>query len=163
MNYRLPHLFLRTLIFFHPLLTSANTLEVQPSTLSDQKVIYAEFGLFNAEPSNNLVFQPTNKIPLIPNQGYGWIIKLHTTKPTIKWREEFTLPLEPKTWGTPELLGVRSISSDSRTSTTVREVSPDDGVIFNAWEVAPGDPIGHYTIRVFIENTLIKTFEFDVQ
>ncbi|SFN66513.1 hypothetical protein SAMN05660284_02008 [Formivibrio citricus] len=88
---------------------------------------------------------------------------LRTDKPKIKWREEFTLPAKPDTWGNPEPLGTRSVSTDGRVSITEREVSPERGIIFNSWAVAPGDPKGRYVIRVFIEGVLASVFEFDVQ
>ena len=127
------------------------------------EVIRAGFGLFNPPNSGKPIFVPAKVVPLIPNQGYGWVILLRTDKPKIKWREEFTLPAKPNTWGDPESVGSRSVSTDGRVSTTEREVSPDRGMIFNTWAVAPGDPKGRYVIRVFIEGSLAAVFEFDVQ
>jgi hypothetical protein len=46
---------------------------------------------------------------------------------------------------------------------TEREVAPDQGLIFNTWSVAAGDPAGKYVIRVFVEGALAKTFEFEVR
>lgn len=127
------------------------------------EVIRAGFGLFNPPNSGKPIFVPAKVVPLIPNQGYGWVILLRTDKHKIKWREEFTLPAKPNTWGAPESVGSRSVSTDGRVSTTEREVSPDQGMIFNTWAVAPGDPKGRYVIRVFIEGSLAAVFEFDVQ
>ena len=129
---------------------------------SGHEVIRAEFGIFNQANSGKPAFVPATVVPFTPNQGYGWIMLLRTTKPKIKWREEFTLPVKPNTWGDPEPLGTRSVSTDGRTSVTEREVSPDRGLIFNTWAVAPGDPRGRYVIRVFVEGSLAKVFEFDV-
>ncbi|WP_146076095.1 hypothetical protein [Caldimonas caldifontis] len=130
---------------------------------SGYEVVRAEFGIFNQPNSGKPAFVPATVVPLTPNQGYGWIMLLRTTKPKIRWREEFTLPAKPNTWGDPEPLGTRSVSTDGRTSVTEREVSPDRGLIFNTWAVAPGDPKGRYVIRVFVEGSLVKVFEFDVQ
>lgn len=130
---------------------------------SNYEIVRAEFGIFNQANSGKPTFAPTTTVPLTPNQGYGWIMVLRTTKPKIKWREEFTLPVKPDTWGDPEPLGTRSVSTDGRTSVTEREVSPERGLIFNMWTVAPGDPKGRYVIRVFVEGSLAKVFEFDVQ
>ena len=130
---------------------------------SGYEVVRAEFGIFNQPNSGKPAFVPATVVPLTPNQGYGWIMLLRTTKPKIRWREEFTLPVKPNTWGDPEPLGTRSVSTDGRTSVTEREVSPDRGLIFNTWAVAPGDPKGRYVIRIFVEGSLVKVFEFDVQ
>lgn len=133
------------------------------SVSSAYEVVRADFGLFNPPESGRPTFVPANVVPLTPNQGYGWIMLLRTDKPKIKWREEFTLPAKPATWGGPEPLGSRSVSTDDRVSITEREVPTDRGIIFNSWAVAPGDPKGRYVIRVFIEGSLAKVFEFDVQ
>ena len=144
--------------------TAFAAISEQPAaTVASVEVIRADFGLINPPISDKPTFIPSKMVPLIPNQGYGWFILLRTTKPKIKWREEFTLPVKPISWGNPESLGSRSVSTDGRVSVTEREVSPDGGVIFNAWAVAPGDPKGRYVIRVFIEGSLAKVFEFDVQ
>lgn len=127
------------------------------------EIIRAEFGVFNQEDSSKPAFVQAAVIPLTPNQNYGWIMLLRTAKLKVKWREEFTLPEKPDTWGDPATLGNRSVSPDGRTSITEREVSPDQGLIYNIWTVAPGDPKGRYLIKVFIEDSLAKLFEFDVQ
>jgi len=126
-------------------------------------VISGEFGLFNLSDPSQLSFVPTASVPLVPGQAYGWVIRVRTDKAKIKWKEEFTLPVKPETWGNDESVGTRSVSNDGRTSVTEREVSPDRGLIFNSWSVAPGDPKGHYSIRVFIDGNLAKVFKFDVK
>ena len=133
------------------------------STSNAYEVVRADFGLFNPPESGRPLFVPAKVVPLTPNQGYGWIMLLRTDKPKIKWREEFALPVKPDTWGDPEPLGSRSVSTDGRVSITEREVSPDRGIILNSWAVAPGDPKGRYVIRVFVEGSLARVFEFDVQ
>lgn len=144
-----------------PTIASAST---QTDAISNSyEVVRADFGLFNPPESGKPLFVPTKMVPLTPNQVYGWIMLLRTDKSKIKWREEFTLPVKPDTWGDPEPLGSRSVSTDGRISITEREVSPDRGLIFNSWAVAPGDPKGRYVIRVFVDGSLARVFEFDVQ
>ena len=36
-------------------------------------------------------------------------------------------------------------------------------MIFNFWQVSPGDPKGRYTMRVMLEGMLVSSFEFDVE
>lgn len=126
-------------------------------------VISGNFGLLNLSDPSKPSFVPSTSVPFVPDQAYGWIIRIRTDKAKIKWREEFTLPVKPSTWGAVEQIGTRSISNDGRTSVTEREVSTDRGLIFNSWSVAPGDPKGKYVIRVFVEGSLAKTFDFEVK
>jgi hypothetical protein len=123
------------------------------------QIVRAEFGLFNPSASGDLVFMPSKTVPLVVQQAYGWRILLKTNKAKIKWREEFTLPVAPVTWGDAENL----VSKNRRVSVMEREVPPVDGVIFNAWTVAAGDPKGHHLMRVLIDNQYEQVFEFDVQ
>ncbi len=133
------------------------------SSTNGYEVISADFGVFNQPSSGKPAFVATTVVPLIPDQGYGWIVHLRTEKSKIRWREEFVLPVKPDTWGEQEPIGTRSVSTDGRISITERVVSPDRGLIFNAWSVAPGDPKGKYLIRVFVEGALVKAFEFEVK
>jgi hypothetical protein len=66
------------------------------------------------------------------------------------------------TWGDAEAQGLHTISKDGRVSVMEREVTPDDGLIFNSWSVAAGDPQGRHKIRVLIDNRYERFFEFDV-
>ena len=141
----------------------ATTTELPFNKPSGTQVLRAEFGLFNLSQSGKPPFVPAKVVPLKPNQSYGWLIQLRTDKPKIRWKEEFTLPAKPNTWGDPEPIGARTVSSDGRVSVTEREVAPDRGTIFNVWTVAPGDPKGRYRIRVYVEGSLAQEFEFDVQ
>lgn len=152
---------LLTLVFCGQIIASpSNEAAV---TSSAYEVIQADFGLFYPPESGKPQFVPAKVVPLIPNQGYGWVMLLRTDKPKIKWREEFTLPEKPDTWGDPESLGTRSVSIDGRVSITEREVSSDRGIISNFWAVVPGDPAGRYIIRVFVDDALAGVFGFDVQ
>jgi hypothetical protein len=132
-------------------------------TIPEDRIISAEFGLFNPPDSGKEPFVATRMVPLTENQGYGWVILLETRKPKIRWREEFTLPSAPSTWGNAVSDGSHVVCSDGRVSVLEREVEPEQGLISNSWTVAPGDPKGRYVIRVIIEGTLERVFEFDVQ
>lgn len=122
------------------------------------EIIRAEFGIFQ-----NGDFIPTNQVPLVIGQTYGWRIKLITNKTTVKWREQFILPSAPKDWGVNKIQGKNEISTDRRVSITELEVNPINGVISNAWSVVKGDPEGHYMIRVTVDNQPEQVFVFDVK
>lgn len=128
------------------------------------EIVRAEFGLFDVSQHGERAFVPTTAVPYREDQKYGWIVYLRTTKPKIKWREEFTLPASPVTWGVDDVPGRNSISADRRTSITENEEEPGPlGVILNVWQVEPGDPRGRYVIRLIIEDRLERTFEFEVE
>jgi hypothetical protein len=127
------------------------------------EIVSAEFGLFKPAASGQMAFVPASVVPNTPNQNYGWKIALRTDKPTVKWQEEFTLPVKPPSWGVPETLGTRTISADGKTAVTIREVSPEQGVISNSWTVLSGDPKGSYVMKVSVEGVPVKTFAFTVQ
>ncbi len=132
------------------------------SMAADIEILRTDFGLVNPPESGKPAFISTKEVPMIENQGYGWIIHLQTKKPKIRWREEFTLPAAPTTWGDREAQK-HSISEDKKVSVLEREVEPEDGLIFNFWSIAAGDPKGRYVIRVIIEDTLERVFEFEVK
>lgn len=127
------------------------------------EVIKSEFGLFNQTSDGKGEFIPTREVPLVANQGYGWVVALRTDKTTLRWREEFQLPVRPDSWGPPDTVGQRRISVDGRTAITEHRVTPRNGMIFNTWAVAPGDPPGRYRIRVYVENRLVESFDFQVK
>lgn len=135
----------------------------QSLAVANIKVVRAYFGLFDTNSSGKLSFKKSNRIPLVAGQLYGWIIVLKSDKSTVRLREEFRLPLAPKTWGKENTEENNTVSPDGKLHITEREVDVSKGVITNAWGVAPGDPDGTYVIRVFIEDQLLATFEFDVQ
>ena len=111
------------------------------------EVVSAEFGLFNALETGRPPFIATPLVPLVVDQSYGWVIVLRTSAKTVRWREEF----------------IRAMSDEGRPTITEREVTLHNGVIFNSWSVAAGDPTGTYRVRVSIEGRLVRTFEFRVE
>ena len=121
----------------------------------------AAFGLLEQAPDGRVNFKPTKTVPLMPNQSFGWIIGVTTTKPTVKWREEFIVPEAPETWGPVE--GKHELSADRKVSILEREVMPERGFVFNSWTIAPGDPKGRHVIKVTIEDAPPVVFEFDVE
>jgi len=159
-------------VAFVSIIDASSTFAIeQPKSISlgtnnsttDTQIISAEFGLINNPNSENPEFVPTKNVPLVENQEYGWVIRLKTNKPTVKWREELILPEAPAIWDSSEIKGKFTLSEDRKTSIIEREVTPNQGLIINSWLIAPGDPKGKYIIHVFIENLMVKTFEFDVE
>ena len=141
----------------------ASANETKGREASSVEVVRAAFGLFNPAGGGQPQFVPAKVVPLVVNQAYGWVMVIKTSAQTVRWREEFTLPAEPATWGGAEPIGTRSMSDDRRTTVTEREVTPQNGIIFNSWAVAPGDPAGTYRMRISIDGHLVRTFEFEVK
>ena len=127
------------------------------------QIVRSELVLVHGLESNEPRFEATKKVPHKPGQSFGWVIELQTQKPKVKWREEFTLPTPPRTWGPTEKQDKRRISEDQKVSVIEREVELERGLIFNFWTIAEGDPAGRYVIRVFVEGVQAATFEFDVE
>ena len=125
------------------------------------QIEYHAFGVFDRTPDGRVDFRPSKIVPLKPNQEFGWIIGVTTTKPTVKWREEFTLPAPPESWGPVE--GKHEISADRKVSILEREVTPERGFVSNGWTIGPGDPKGRHVIKVTVEDAAPVVFEFDLE
>jgi S1-C subfamily serine protease len=133
-------------------------------SISDVEIVRADFGLFGEIPSGDPAFQASRSVPLKEDQGYGWFIELKTSKPKIKWREEFVMPIPPATMEAQGSTVKYSLSEDGLTVTTEQEeIVPDSGLIYNIWGIAAGDPKGHHIIRVYVEDKLVRTFEFEAE
>jgi hypothetical protein len=140
-----------------PAAPPAPVARAQPSVQIEQ----AAFGLFDRTPDGRIGFRPAKTVPLTPDQPFGWVIGLTTAKSTVKWREEFTVPYPPATWGPVD--GKHELSADRKVSILEREVTPERGFVFNSWTIAPGDPRGRHVIKVTIEDAPPVVFEFDVE
>jgi len=107
----------------------------------------------------------TTLVPHMPRKScYGWGIKVSTADTLIKFREEFTLPAEPKFWsGENNEFATNRIINKRRTSITNEFSKPDKGWVKKVWCVVKGDPEGKYSIKVFFNDQFIKNFDFEVR
>jgi hypothetical protein len=53
-------------------------------------------------------------------------------------------------------------SADRKTMSLDVTLTVYNGTVSKSWDVAKGDPPGHYLISAFIENSAPVQFEFDV-
>jgi len=127
------------------------------------EVVHAEFGLFNDPESGKPTFVPAGIVPDVPDQAYGWVVTFNAPGVRVHWKEEFTLPAAPATWGKSHDGATQRVSPDRRTSVKEADATLPLGVLSNSWTVAPGDPRGNYVIRLFIDGKLVRTFEFEVR
>jgi hypothetical protein len=130
---------------------------------ADVEVVAAQFGVFGADPSGRRTLYETDKFPGLVAAPFGWFIVFKTDKPTVVWREEFELPVEPPTWGPGEALGIFQVSPDRKTAVTERIIPTKLGFIANEWRYASGDPVGAHKMRVYIDGQLIREFSFDIE
>src|SRR5512133_3519633 len=131
-----------------PIVTALLLAAITAAQAGDMvEVTSAQFGIFCQSETGAVSFMPSSTVPLVVGQGYGWIINLKTDKRTVHWREEFTLPSAPTSWGTPNEEFQPSISPDRKVSVLEQDASLEQAsLIFNTWAVAPGDPKGRYKI-----------------
>ena len=133
-------------------------------SIRDIEIIRSDFGLFGAIPSGDPAFQSSRIVPMNQNQAYGWFMELRTSKSKIKWREEMVLPAPLKTLDIIGSSSQHSISEDGLTVTTKQEeLVSDSGLIYHRWWVDAGDPMGHYIVRIYMEDKLVRTFEFEAE
>lgn len=144
------------------LLVPASVAKENTDGMPQVEILSAEFGIEYDTRPHPPVFIPTRQVPLIENVGYGWEIRIRTSRKTIRWREELTLPRAPLSWGEQEVR--TQVSDDRRIAVTEQEETvPDDGMLRHRWYVVPGDPRGDYTIRVILDNERDRTFRFTVR
>jgi hypothetical protein len=121
----------------------------------------AVFGLFKLAPNNDVLdFKASNTVPLVVDQNYGWILKLNQLNGKVRVLERMTLPEAPKTWGVGG--HAHGTSADRKTMSLDVTLTVYNGTVSKSWDVAKGDPPGHYLISAFIENSAPVQFEFDV-
>jgi hypothetical protein len=118
------------------------------------------FGIIEKDAQGKESFVKTDRVPLQEGQAYGWMIRLARPAAKVKWKEVFTLPAAPETWGTLDQGASLNVSPDRKVFVTEKEEPPREGIISNFWSVAPGDPPGPHVIRVYINDVLVETFHF---
>lgn len=154
-RYRLWILYFLLFLYFNPVLAAIPDKTEEPLSVG-------VFGIIVQDQQGNGKFQPANVVPFVEGQSYGWIIKLSPEFTKVKWKEVFELPASPDTWGTGKAGKGQKISEDRKVSITEKEVSVEGGHIQNFWSIAPGDPLGDYVIRVYVNDLLLETFHFKV-
>lgn len=107
----------------------------------------------------------SNLVPYLPNQAcFGWRIRLAAPPGVLLVREILRLPEAPAFWsGEDDEFSTHMFSADRTTATTVEYKAPQDGWIDNQWCIVEGDPVGQHSIDVFIEDQLIRRFDFEVK
>ena len=124
-----------------------------------------EFDVLMSDGQGNVQTVQSNVVPLIPGTVcYGWRIRLGGGDKLLKITEIFALPAAPKIWsGEGDQFSPSKITKDRRTSVTTQFFPMHDGWFGHPWCVAPGDPVGAYTIEVYLGQQLLHEFDFTVE
>ncbi len=140
-------------------LASSQSVSAKPTTVPII-VNKAEFGIFKVKSNKTVSFLPTNKVPLIEGNKYGWRLQLKDYQGEVTWREILQLPKHPDTWGTTD--GEHfSITAHGTEGVTTRTQFIKNGIIQDYWTVVSGDPIGKHKIDIYINERRIASFEFE--
>lgn len=147
----------------------ANTANISSQSISQSQstkpqeidVSKAEFGIAKIDSEGKFKFIPATRIPLQEGSKYGWRIKLKNVQGEVTWREVIRLPKPPETWATDNGENFK-LSTDGTEAISNRRQVVKDGVIENFWTIAPGDPPGKHTIHVYVNNSLVGNFEFEI-
>ena len=132
------------------------------SDLYRQRVYdHAEFGILD-ENGENYIFKETNHIPNKVGITYGWNIHLTTHKEVVTWKEEFILPSPAVEWADINKNEV-TVDNNKKAAITKRTVIPENGWINNYWSISKGDPSGKYMMKIYIDDSLVKTFVFFIE
>lgn len=133
-------------------------------TIPGVQIKRAEFGVFRDLGSTTATLD-TARVVSRDKRPIGWVIELDTLKPTVRWREEFTVPSPPQHWGlSSDKSDVRatSLSADRLTASTERRVAVGAGTISHTWRLDATDPSGPHRMRVYVEDVLVGDFAFEV-
>jgi hypothetical protein len=118
------------------------------------------FGIYATDAAGEPRFAPTDSVPLVPGQEFGWFIQVGEATESVRWTETITLP-GPGNWGEP---GPNvSVSPDRRTAIVQSEAIPVEGLISHTWKIDSGDPVGEYRIAVRLADGREEIFEFKVE
>src|SRR5207244_350046 len=101
-------------------------------------------------PDGKWAVRETDRVPLRPRDAcYGWRLHFSNNAPgEVAWRGEFTLPATP--------------GKDPTLLVTKKSEKPLGGWIGDGWCVTKGDPTGEHVIKVYVRDSLARTFRFSV-
>ena len=128
------------------------------------KIVHAEFGLFESSKPEELTLVPTNVVPLVVGQHYGWVIEVQTTRRRLAVREEYVTPLPVTAQIAPSpLTEYLTITDEKRVLHSQKQLVPLEGKIYGESVITPSDRSGHRRLQVVVEGQVGASFEFDVE
>lgn len=135
------------------------------STFAATEIVAAEFGLFDAGQPGELVFTPSERIPLKTGQRYGWVIEVRTSQRSLMVREEYLLPSKAPIYAPAEgtrLDAALTIQDTRRHQVSERRLVPVDGKIFGEWAIGENEPAGTRSLMVIVEGAAETRFDYQV-
>lgn len=144
-----------------PFCALAQTEDCKRTDVPAVEVVKARFGVV-VEKEDQVAILPVSKFPAIPGTNYGWYVFYKTQKTTVMWREEVRAPAPIQDWGKWERSGVFTVSPDRKTAVTERIVSSEFPLIQQVWDIGPDDPLGVYTITVYIDGVEAAKYELEL-
>jgi len=104
-------------------------------------------------------------VPYLPDQAcFGWRIRLGDAPGVVRVREVLKLPAAPAIWsGEDDPYSPHTFTADRTTAITEEYQAPEDGWIESQWCIADGDPVGAHAIDVFVDDRLVRHFDFEVK
>lgn len=119
----------------------------------DLSVYRAEFGLFEVNARGEDTFTRATVVPLRPGYRYGVVVRFRTPRPTVQFRSEF------------EIGGVLMNVQDDEGNPLQQEetLESEGGLIARFWQVLPDEPQDPQTLKIYLDNVLIRSFTFTVQ
>ena len=135
----------------------------QSQTISIETAEFLVF-LYDSEDNEQFVFQ-SNLVPLIPDRVcYGWRIRLAGAEGLVRFKEVFSVPAEPESWGEENNeFNTTVIAKDRMTAVTEMFIPLQDDWIDNNWCIADGDAEGKHSMEVHINGQFAKRFDFQVR
>src|SRR5262245_3439853 len=122
----------------------------------------AVFGIIATDPAGKPFFVRSDSVPNVEGQMYGWFIGVGDSRGPVGWSETLTLPAPPASWSREgsHRDSDLSVSPAGRSAVVRGESVPEYGAIYHFWAVAPGDPVGRYTIVVKLADGREERFAF---
>jgi len=120
--------------------------------------IYKSWQGYMTKPDKDEKFQTyyVGEIPYQEGISYFWTLDYFLKGKKELTYKEVTTYDKPTTWSDGE--GV-TVTKSGRVATRIRTV-PNDGRVFNSWTLDKNDPKGNIKVEIFIDEKLVKEFQF---
>jgi len=153
--------------YLHPTCTEQMHLDqlekypVGTDKWDEQFELYDAFSGYNRKDKNGQFQTYYNKqVPLANDVGHFWTIEFFKKgAKEITYREE-TILSKPTEWDN----GDEAVTIDMSGKRASRTVTvPNTGTIMNGWVLDPEkDPTGPMTVKVFVDDKLVKIFDYEI-
>jgi len=137
-----------------------------PAAASALKVEASEFVVSVSDGEGNQRSIESDIVPYLPDRAcFGWRLRVTDAPRLVRYREILKLPHAPAFWsGEDDEYSPHVFSADRTTATTEEFAAPDaDGWLSSSWCIVDGDPVGRHSIDVYLQDALVRHFDFEVK